>query len=209
MKIWFFCVQPAYQGGRTPIADSRRIFSRLPPRVIDKFVQKQVMYVRNYGDGLGLSWQEAFQTEEKCVVEEHCRRDAIEFEWKDQNHLRTKQIRPAVRTHPRTGDTIWFNHAVFFNVHSLDAAARASLRAGSDDFHLPFNTFYGDGTPIEPSVVEQIYEVYRAEQVAFDWQTGDILMLDNMLVAHGREPFVAPREIAVAMAEPFSSLLNP
>jgi amino acid adenylation domain-containing protein len=208
MKIWFFCVQPARQGGRTPIADSRRIYSRLPAPIVEKFAQKQVMYVRNYGDGLGLSWQEAFQTDNHRIVEEHCRRDAIEFEWKDGDRLRTKQIRPAVRTHPRTRETIWFNHAVFFNVHSLDRAARDSLRAGINDFDLPFNTFYGDSSPIEPSVVEHIYEVYRQEQVAFDWQAGDILMLDNMLVAHGREPFVAPREIAVAMAEPYSQFQN-
>jgi alpha-ketoglutarate-dependent taurine dioxygenase len=204
MKIWFFCVQPAQEGGRTPIADSRRIYSRLPAPIVEKFAQKQVMYVRNYGDGLGLAWQVAFQTDDKRIVEEHCRREAIEFEWKDGDRLRTKQIRPAVRTHPRTRETIWFNHAVFFNIHSLDKAARDSLRAGIDDFDLPFNTFYGDGSPIERAVVEQIYEVYRQEQVAFDWQAGDILMLDNMLVAHGREPFVAPREIAVAMAEPYS-----
>jgi len=206
MKIWFFCVRPAHQGGRTPIADSRRIYQRLPAPVVQKFVEKQVMYVRNYGDRLGLSWQEAFQTDDKRIVEEHCRRDAIEFEWKGENRLRTKQIRPAVRQHPRTGETVWFNHAVFFNIHSLEKAARESLRAGIDDFDLPFNTFYGDGSVIEPVVVEQIYEAYRQEQVAFDWEMGDILMLDNMLCAHGREPFVAPREIAVAMAEPCSAV---
>ncbi len=206
MKIWFFCVQPARQGGCTPIADSRRIFRRLPSSLVEKFVQKQVMYVRNYGDMFGLSWPEAFQTEDKQVVEAHCRRDSIEFEWKDENRLRTKQIRPAVRIHPQTAETVWFNHAVFFNVHSLDRAARDSLRSGMDDMDLPFNTFYGDGSPIEPSVVEQIYDTYRQEQVVFEWQTGDILMLDNMLAAHGREPFVAPREIAVAMAEPYSEI---
>ncbi|HKS08829.1 MAG TPA: amino acid adenylation domain-containing protein [Pyrinomonadaceae bacterium] len=206
MKIWFFCVRPAHEGGRTPIADSRRIYQRLPAPVVQRFVEKQVMYVRNYGDMLGLSWQEAFQTDDKRIVEEHCRRDAIEFEWKDENRLRTKQIRPAVRQHPRTGETVWFNHAVFFNIHSLEKTARESLRAGIDDFDLPFNTFYGDGSTIEPADIEQIYEAYRQEQVAFDWQTGDILMLDNMLCAHGREPFVAPREIAVAMAEPYAAL---
>lgn len=206
MKIWFFCLQPAHEGGGTPIADSRRIFRRLPSSLVEKFVQKQVMYVRNYGDMLGLPWQEAFQTDDKRVVEEHCRRDSIEFEWKDENRLRTKQIRPAVRTHPRTGESVWFNHAAFFNVHSLDTAARQSLRSGIDDMDLPFNTFYGDGSLIEPSVIEQIYDTYRQEQVVFEWQAGDILMLDNMLVAHGREPFVAPRQIAVAMAEPFLDL---
>ena len=203
MKILFFCLRPAQQGGRTPIADSRRIFNRLPSSVVDKFVQKQVMYVRNYGDNLGLSWQEAFQTDDKQIVEEHCRRDSIDFEWKDGNRLRTKQVRPAVRKHPRTGETVWFNHAVFFNVQSLEPAARDALRASIDDFDLPFNTFYGDGSRIEESVIEQIYDTYRQEQVAFDWQLGDILLLDNMLVAHGREPFVAPREIAVAMADEF------
>jgi amino acid adenylation domain-containing protein len=206
MKIWFFCVQPAREGGCTPIADSRRIFRRLPSSVVEKFVEKQVMYVRNYGDMLGLPWQEAFQTDDKRVVEEHCRRDSIDFEWKDENRLRTKQIRPAVRTHPRTGETVWFNHAVFFNVHSLDTAARESLRSGMDDLALPFNTFYGDGSLIEPAVIEQIYHAYRQEQIVFEWQTGDILMLDNMLAAHGREPFVAPRKIAVAMAEPYLEL---
>jgi alpha-ketoglutarate-dependent taurine dioxygenase/acyl carrier protein len=206
MKIWFFCLRPAREGGRTPIADSRRIFNRLPASLVEKFVQKQVMYVRNYGDMLGLSWQEAFQTDDKRVVEEHCRFVSISFEWKNDDRLRTKQIRPAVRKHPRTGETVWFNHAAFFNVHSLDATARESLRSGIDDMDLPFNTFYGDGSPIEPSVIEEIYDTYRQEQVSFEWQMGDILMLDNMLVAHGREPFVAPREIAVAMAEPYSQV---
>jgi alpha-ketoglutarate-dependent taurine dioxygenase/acyl carrier protein len=204
MKIWFFCLRPASERGRTPIADSRLIFRRLPASLVEKFVEKQVMYVRNYGDMLGLSWKEAFQTEDKRAVEEHCRRVSIEFEWKDDSRLRTKQIRPAVRTHPRTGETVWFNHAVFFNVHSLEATARDSLRSGIDEMDLPFNTFYGDGSPIEPSVVEQIRDTYTREQVAFEWQAGDILMLDNMLVAHGREPFSGPREIAVAMAEPYS-----
>jgi alpha-ketoglutarate-dependent taurine dioxygenase len=202
MKIWFFCVQPAREGGRTPIADSRQIYRRLDPALVEKFTRRKVMYVRNYGDGLGLPWQEVFQTEDRRAVEAHCRRAHIEVEWKDGNRLRTRQVRPAVRVHPTTGECTWFNHAVFFNVASLEPGARDALLAGMREDEVPFNTFYGDGSPIEPAVVEEILHAYRQETVAFDWQRGDILLLDNMLAAHGRESFVGPRKIVVAMSEP-------
>ena len=69
---------------------------------------------------------------------------------------------------------------------------------------LPANTYYGDGSPIEPEVMEHLREAYRAETVSFPWQKGDLLMLDNMLVAHGRAPYSGAREILVGMAEPVS-----
>jgi hypothetical protein len=73
--------------------------------------------------------------------------------------------------------------------------------SGVDD--LPNNTYYGDGSPIESSVLDEIREAYRREAASFAWQEGDILMLDNMLVAHSRNPYVGRREVLVAMAEPF------
>ena len=73
MKIWFFCVQPAQQGGETPIVDCRKIYQLLDPKLREKFAQKQIMYVRNYTDGLDVSWKDFFQTEDKSVVEEYCR----------------------------------------------------------------------------------------------------------------------------------------
>jgi hypothetical protein len=69
-----------------------------------------------------------------------------------------------------------------------------------DEF--PRNAYYGDGSPIETSVLDEIREVYRQEAVIYPWQEGDVLMLDNMLAAHGRMPFVGKRKIVVAMAEP-------
>jgi amino acid adenylation domain-containing protein len=202
MKIWFFCVQPARAGGRTPIADSREIRRRLPPRIVERFEREGVMYVRNYGDGLGLPWREVFQTEEPAEVESYCRENLIEFEWKGDGRLRTRQVRPAVRRHPKTGEEVWFNHAIFFHVRSLAEAERAALAALGED-ELPFNTLYGEGSPIEPETVEAIRAAYDASTVAFDWRAGDVLMLDNMLTAHGREPFEGPRKIVVSMAEPF------
>ncbi|HKP10860.1 MAG TPA: TauD/TfdA family dioxygenase, partial [Blastocatellia bacterium] len=206
MKLWFFCLTAAEQGGNTPIADSRKIFARIDPAVRERFEQRGVMYVRNYGHGMGLSWQEAFQTTDKSLVEKHCRDAAIEFRWRDENRLTTRQIRPATRRHPRTGETVWFNHALFFHVSSLEAAAGQSIRAGLKDDELPFNTFYGDGSPIEPDALDEIRRAYRAETVSFPWENGDVLMIDNMLVAHGRESFQGDRNIVVAMAEPFAEV---
>ena len=204
MKIWFFCMQPALTRGATPIADSRRILKRLKPQTVEKFSQKQIMYMRNYGDGLGLHWPEVFQTTDKSVVEQHCREASIEFEWKDGNRLRTRQVRPAIRTHPYTGEQSWFNHMLFFHITSLPPSVRDAFVSGIKEEDYPFNTYYGDGSLIEPSVLEEVREAYAQETVAFPWQKGDILMVDNMLAAHGREPFTGPRKIMVAMAELFN-----
>ncbi len=203
MKLWFFCFQPAQQGGSTPIADSRNIFRRLSPKIIDSFERKQVMYMRNYGVGLGLPWQEVYQTKEKSEVERYCSQAGIEFEWLDNDRLRTRQVRPAIRKHPKTGEKVWFNHALFFHVSSLEPTTRESLLTGLKEDDLPFNTYYGDGLPFESEVLNEIREVYQEETVSFPWQAGDILMVDNMLVAHGREPYMGPRQVVVAMAEPY------
>jgi hypothetical protein len=97
---------------------------------------------------------------------------------------------------------VWFNHAAFFHISTLEPSAQEVLLAGSGEEELPNNTYYGDGSPIEFSVLEEIREAYRRETVSFSWQEGDLLMLDNMLVAHGRNPYVGRRKILVAMADP-------
>lgn len=206
MKIWFYCARPAETGGRTPLADSRKILQRLPRDIVDRFEQKQIMYVRNYNPGVGLSWREAFQTDNCGEVERYCEQEGIDVEWRDNDRLRTRQLRPAVRLHPTTGERVWFNHALFFNLSSLEASARKTMLAVVDESEVPFNTFYGDGTPIEPAVIDEIRNAYDSETVKFDWQRGDLLLVDNMLVAHGREPFTGDRRVLVAMAEPYKEL---
>lgn len=205
LKIWFFCLQPAASGGETPIADNRKVFQLLDPRIKERFISKQVMYVRNFGEGVGLSWQTAFQTENKNVVEEYCRRSRMEFTWKDRNRLRLRHVCQAIAGHPVTGETVWFNQAHLFHVAGLEPAVRESLLGMFKKEDLPSNAYYGDGGRIEDSVIEEIRECYRTVAVTFPWQPGDLLMLDNMLVAHGRTPFVGSRRVLVAMAEPFGN----
>jgi alpha-ketoglutarate-dependent taurine dioxygenase len=152
---------------------------------------------------LGLTWEEAFQTDQRPVVEEYCAANDIHWYWKSDGTLSTYQIRPVIMPHPGTGESVWFNHLTFFNVATLGkATADVLLSLGRDQ--IPNNTYYADGTEIEPEVMEELQEAYRAEAVSFRWHKGDILMLDNMLVAHGREPFTPPREVVVGMAEPYT-----
>jgi len=204
-KIWFYCQQPAQQRGGTPIASDRAVFNLIARDIKERFVQKKVMYVRNYGEGVDLSWQEAFQTEDRAAVEAYCRKVHTEFEWRGGNRLRTRQVRQAVATHPQTGETVWFNHAHMFHISNVEPAVRNSLLSEFKEDELPRNAFYGDGTPIESSVLEEVREVYRQAAVTFTWQQGDIMMLDNFLVSHGRESFVGPRRILVAMAELYTN----
>ena len=205
MKLWFFCVQRAPQGGETPIADSRRVYERIPAEIREEFERKGVMYVRNYGDGLDLSWHDVFQTNDKSGVEDFCKDHNIAFTWTDAGRLTTRQVCQATSTHPGTGARVWFNQAHLFHISSLAPEIRESLLATFSEDQLPRNAFYGDGTTIGDSVLEEIRACYRKEAIEFNWQNGDILMLDNMLTAHGRNPYTGFRKIAVGMAEQFDS----
>lgn len=206
LKIGFFCVQPAQQDGRTPVADSRKVLSRLSPALRQRFTETGVMYVRNYREGLDLPWQTVFQTEERAVVEQYCQQAGIEWEWVTPQHLRTRQVCQAIATHPQTGATVWFNQAHLFHVSSLPPAVRTSLLATLAEIDLPRNTYYGDGSPIEPEALAEIHQAFAAETVSFPWQAGDILLLDNMLAAHGRTPFVGPRRVLTGMTELFTAV---
>ncbi len=201
MKIAFFSVQVAETGGQTPIANSRRIYQRIDPTVRQRFSERGVLYVRNYGDALDLPWQTVFQTSDRGEVEAFCRQADIELEWRSGDRLRTRQVCPAVAHHPVTGDPLWFNQAHLFHVTSLGAEVADSLLATLGEEDLPRNTYYGDGRPLEPEALEEIRTVCREESVLFPWQPWDILLLDNMLTAHGRAPFTGSRKVVVGMAE--------
>jgi alpha-ketoglutarate-dependent taurine dioxygenase len=200
-KIWFCCVRPAERGGETPIVDSRRVYERIDPEIRERFMRHGVTYVRNYGEGPGLSWQQVFRTTDRLEVEEHCRKNRIEFEWKDGDRLRTRSTRPAVIRHPRTGEPCWFNQAQHWHLSCLDEATRDSLRAVFAEEDLPRTCYYGDGSPIGDDEMQAVCQVYRELEVSFPWREGDILMVDNILTAHGRNPFSGQRKILVAMGE--------
>ncbi|WP_176523488.1 non-ribosomal peptide synthetase [Bacillus thuringiensis] len=205
LKLLFCSLKSAEVGGETPLADSRKVYELLSEETRNKFENKQILYVRNYGEGIDLPWQTVFQTEDPKKVEAYCQQMSIEYEWLENGRLRTKAIRPAVAKHPLTGEKIWFNQAHLFHVTSVPKEAQESLLQIVGEEFLPRNTYYGDGTPIEPEVMDEIREVYRQATVAFKWEEGDILIVDNMKLAHGRRPFEGTRKVVVAMLDLYSN----
>lgn len=200
LKIYFFCLVAPAEGGQTPIADTRHILAAIDPEIRDRFARHGYMYVRNFGHGFGLSWQETFQTDRKSDVEDYCRQHQIVCEWHGER-LRTRQVRAAIATHPRTGEQAWFNHATFFHISTLASSIRERMLAELGEENLPNNTYYGDGSRIEPEVMDHLRQAYLQEKIVFDWRQFDVLMMDNMLASHAREAFSGDRRVVAALAD--------
>lgn len=201
MRIWFYCVQAAQVGGETPVADSREVYRRMPPAIRERFSERGLMYVRNFGNGLDVAWEQVFNTDNPQQVEAYCRQHSIDCEWKEDGELRTRQRCQAVARHPRTAEWVWFNQAHLFHLSNLPQEVRENLLEIVDEEDLPRNVYYGDGSPIEDALLAEVRGVLEETKVVFPWYSGDVLMLDNMLAAHARAPFSGPRKVVVAMAE--------
>jgi hypothetical protein len=202
MRIGFLCMTPATKMGNTPISDSRLAFQQIPSEIREEFERKKIMYVRNYSE-IDLPWEEVFQTNEKDEVEIFCKENNLSFEW-TANGLRTKQINQATIVHPTTLERLWFNQAHLFHSSSLELELRESLIELVGEEFLPRNTYFGDGTPIDEESLSIIRDVYEKTKFTFDWKKGDLLLLDNMLFTHGREPYEGPRQILVGMARKYA-----
>lgn len=201
-KIFFFCERPGDSGGNTPIADTRKIINRVPEDLKARFIEHGYRYARYFWPMMGMTWQHVFQTEDRAEVERYCTENDINFEWRGDDELKTYQVRPAIAVHPDTGEHCWFNHCTFFHVTSLDAETTEMLLASFDEEELPNNTYFGDGSKIDDATMQSLRKAYEDEKVEFPWQQGDILMLDNVMTAHGRGPYQGDRSILVGMSEP-------
>lgn len=204
MKLCFCCVIAPQDRGETPIADVRKVLGRISPGVRRRFEGKGYMLVRNFSEHLSLPWRTSFKVSTKEELETYCQRARVTPEWKGEDHLTTRQVRPAIARHPGTREEVWFNHIAFWHISSLVGSVREVLLAEYGEEGLPYNTYYGDGSRIEDDVVEELRQAYEAETVRFPWKQGDLLLVDNMLVAHGRSPYSGSRKIIVSMGQPYT-----
>lgn len=203
--LFFCCATPPVKDGNTLIADGRKVLQLLDPEVIELFEQRKVTYIRNMHDGsgiLGQSWQDTFDTQDKDEVTEFCKKSNIEYEWKKDGGIKTEQLGVGVATHPVTAEKAWFNQADQFHVsnHPRDYYEAMVDMCDGNLHELPQHACFGDGSDISEEMLDSVREAFKQLTVYFPWHRGDVLIVDNVLTAHGRAPFSGPRKILVAMS---------
>jgi pimeloyl-ACP methyl ester carboxylesterase/alpha-ketoglutarate-dependent taurine dioxygenase len=167
-------------------------------------------------------YDELFGTAERAVIEQKCRENGFDFTWKPGGGLRLVNVQPAVKRHPVTGRPVWFNHTQVFHLSAVpDEYRRIARRQGQIRYAAlarvaeaavrlkerrvavedqAMHCTYGDGTPILDRDMDRVRDAIWKNMVFFKWRKGDVLVLDNDAVSHGRMPYSGPRTIAVAWA---------
>jgi len=202
-KQLFYCELPSRVGGATPIVDCREMLRHLPAAVVEEFERKQLLYVRTFTERFDVSWQSFFKTDDRAEVEARLRERGTEFTWLDDDTLQTRTRCPAVITHPVTGERVFFNQVQLHHLHCLEPEVREHMLETVGLARAPRHVMFGDGTPIPDATMDLIGAAYEACAVRFDWRRGDVVMLDNMIAAHARDPYEEPRKVVVAMGAMF------
>lgn len=220
MKVFFYCDLPPESGGETPICSTRTFMERLSPRIIEKFSKLGVKYLRNYDGGIVTNWKQAFSTSDRKTVERVCIESHLDFEWKKDGNLRTWGSAQGLATHPFTNELLWHNHIINFTFRSTDDKSlppilRMSAKGlpegqlerwvQADHVDLPMNAYYGDGTLIEQSVLDEVNDLLEEKKRFFPWQQGDMIVIDNMLAFHGRNAYQGNRKILAILKDPYDS----
>ncbi|MFD8559676.1 TauD/TfdA family dioxygenase [Streptosporangium canum] len=198
--LGFWCTIPASSGGETPLAATAQVLERLPPDLVARFSAHGVRYDRWFRPGLDVTWAETFQTEDPAEVDRVCADAGLTTEWHDDGEvLHTTQLAQATHMPAAAARPVWFNQANLFHPAALPDDVAAVLRELPAD-RLPRNASFGDGSPIPDSDITTINTTLTDCSWRRPWVTNDVMLVDNVTVAHGRRPYQGTREVRVAMA---------
>ncbi len=218
--LYFACQTPPGAGGRTPIADMAAVYDALDPAVRDRFEQRGIAFTHTLGARRSRTsmktWMDMFETDDRDEAQRRAEQVGYAVRWLDDGAMKLIRHCRAVLRHPRTGRKVWFNQAHLF--HStwsweLTRIGRKGLarivrfiewtgRKRADLNTQRVQSMFGDDTPIDRDAMIHVRQTIWDHAAQFDWQAGDLLVLDNLWIAHGRNPYTPPRKILLTMTDP-------
>jgi alpha-ketoglutarate-dependent taurine dioxygenase len=219
-RVAFLCLVPATGGGGLSLlGDMAVALEVIPPDARDEFERRGLRLRRILPSrestqskaGIKKTWQEVFDTEDARLVNDIVRDRGWDCCWLDAVTLQLTQERmAATRRHPVTGRAVWHNQAHFFApACMIEWAARDArvtdereLRAALDTRpDLADNVLFGDGEPVPGDMALTVSRSLRSLEQGFVMERGDILIIDNILMAHGRSSFAGERKLLIALAD--------
>lgn len=199
-KIFFCCLSAAEEGGATPICRSDELFEAFEdecPQWASKFKALGVKYSTHMpGDddvnsGQGRSWKSTLSVNSKEDAQARLEELGYSWVWQaDGSVITTTPALPAVRELP-DGRQSFFNQVI--------AAYRGWKRSDSSDEAL---LTFGNGEKIPNEAIDALVDLSRRFIYPVRWQDGDVALVDNYRVMHGRYPYSGSRkrEVLVCLA---------
>ncbi|WP_432201310.1 TauD/TfdA family dioxygenase [Erythrobacter sp. W53] len=196
-KLFFYCEIAAEEGGATPLCRSDLLFARLAeqdPGLAEAFESRGVRYTNTMpgaddaGSGQGRSWRSTLGVDTREAAEGRLAELEYTWEWQSDESLRvTTATLPAVRD-LGDGRKSFFNQLI------------AAFRGWSDSRNDPAKAItFGDGEQITSEDMAPI--IALADELTYDhtWQAGDVVLVDNFAVMHGRRPFAGKRRVLASL----------
>lgn len=196
-RLFFFCEQPAEHGGATPLCRSDILFERLLdefPEFIVDCESKGLLYTNimpaenDPTSGMGRSWQSTFRAETREAAEQRLQSLGYSWEWLPDGCLRsTTPVLPAV-LEIEPGRKTFFNQLI------------AAFHGWKDSRNDPTKAVtFGDGSMLNPETMDAVAKI--ADELTFDvpWQEGDVALVDNRVVMHGRRTFTGTRKVLASL----------
>lgn len=226
--LFFGCVVPPRSGGETPLADFRRVIEDLDPEVVRRFEQGGIRIVRNFRGAEERRrlwtlprWERFFGTDDRKEAEALCQAEGMEVRWMPGGGAQLIIRQPIFREHPVSGSRVWFNQYIadhlttsardYRRIYRMRPTLRhflswqlvlgvSVLKRLSPSSTLAFLCTYADGTGIPEADMEALRRAVWKRMAIVPWQRGDVLVIDNRSMSHGRMPFTGDREIVACLA---------
>ena len=198
--LFFYCSTAPPEGGQTPLVISNLVYQKMKetePEFVAKVEDLGVKYTRVLPNGndptspIGRGWQSTYGTDDKKTAEKQALELVDTIEWLPDGCLRTvTKVLPAVRLDDRTGNKTWFNSII------------AVYRGWKDSRNSPETSItFGDGSPMPSDVMDNLENILNDLAIDFTWTEGDVVMIDNRQVLHGRRTFKPPRRILASLCK--------